>query len=219
MRTGRAELAGVRTALLFLMLATRVLGHPLDDAVVEVRLEPGRARLSLLLAYPLIASYDENGDRLLSSLEVEKHRAELTSLLGQHLGLAPGAELEVQAEEQAVALETHTRLLARVLWPHPLNAFQLDYSLWPPGAEGPKCFLVVQSSDRSVSAVLSQEHPKFLLPLTWRGRLQQRATPLVLTLGLGAALALLVLGRRSPRWALGSAVLLAAGAASWLVRP
>ncbi len=202
-----------------LMLVNRVLAHPLDDAVVEARLEPGRARLSLLLAYPLIASYDEDGDRLLSSLEVEKHRAELTSLLGQHLGLSAGAELEVQADEQAVALKTHTRLLATALWPQPLNVFQLDYSLWPPRADGPKCFLVVQSSGRSVSAVLSQEHPKFRLPLTWRGRLQQRGTPIVLTLGSVAALALLVLGRKSPRGALGGAFLLAAGAAYWLVRP
>lgn len=219
MRTRRAELARVRTALLILMLATRVLGHPLDDAVVEARLEPGRARLSMLLAYPLIANYDEDGDRLLSRQEVEKHRAELISLLGQHLGLAPGAELEVQADEQAVALQTHTRLLALALWPQPLNAFQLDYSLWPPRAEGPKCFLVVQSSDRSVSAVLSQEHPKFSLPLTWRGRMQQRATPIVLALALGATLTLVALGRKSPRAALGGAVLLAAGTAYWLVRP
>jgi hypothetical protein len=219
MRPRRAELAQVRTALLLFMLATRVLAHPLDDAVVEAHLEPGRARLSMLLAHPLIASYDENGDRLLSSLEVEKHRTELTSLLGKHLGLSPGAELEVQADEQAVALEAHTRLLALALWPQPLDAFELDYSLWPPRADGPKCFLVVQSSGRSISAVLSQEHPKFRLPLTWRGRLQQRATPIVLALGLGAALALLALGRKSPRGALGGAALLAAGAAYWLVRP
>ncbi len=215
----KPNLLFVRLVLLCLMATTRLMAHPMDDAVVEVRLEPAQARFSFLLAYPLVASFDDNGDRVLSGLEVEQHRAELARLLQEHLGLGPAGPLQVQAEDQAVALETHTRLRATADWPAGADTFTLVYSLWPPNADGPRCFLVVQQGERSLSVVLSQEEPRFSLPLTWQGRLRQRATPPVLGAGLVVGLGLLALGRRRLRWALIGGLGLAGLAAWWLVKP
>lgn len=218
-RASKPNFLFVRVALLCLMVTTRLLAHPMDDAVVEVRLEPPQARFSFLLAYPLVASFDDNGDRVLSGVEVEQHGAELARLLEEHLGLIPGGRLQVQAEEQAVALETHTRLRATADWSARADTFTLVYSLWPPNADGPRCFLVVQQGERSLSAVLSQEEPRFSLPLTWQGRLRQRATPPVMGAAVVVGLGLLALGQRRLRWSLVAGLGLAGLAAWWLVKP
>lgn len=165
----------MRSLLVLLVCFTMVLAHPLDDGSLEIQLSQSQARGSWTLHYPFLEKYDDDGDRVLSASEMEKHDAELRKLLSEGLTLSADGQsprYQMISVPDRAPLPTHARIDFTATWEAPVEDLTLRYHLWPENTVLPRCLLVLEHDQSSTSAVLTPEHPEFSLTAPWPERVK-----------------------------------------------
>ncbi len=146
--------------------------HWADQAVAEVVLTAGEARVSLTFPTGLAAFADSDKSGGLSSDEVAAHRPELERFFLDHLSVrgsdaptgaraVPGA-LRVAAAPAAAPARagtpgTHSALLLIYIWPQPVTALTIRYDLFLPDVPTASCLATIVQGSEVHSIVFTPE--------------------------------------------------------------
>jgi hydrogenase/urease accessory protein HupE len=148
------------------------LAHWADLAVGELQINPQDAVLNLTIPTGLVGSADDNHDQQLTAGEIDRHRVELTQLLGDRIQLsnqrgelgtwaikvAPRALVMPQANTSS-----HTSLQLDYRWNQPIEELTLRYRLFDPAATAARCLITAMHNGKTQSLVFTPTAPEFTL--------------------------------------------------------
>ncbi len=174
--TTRPPTRGGLLVLLVLIVAgagARPAGaHWADQAVAEVVLIGGEARVALTFPTGLAAFADSDNSGRLSRAEVAAHRPELERFFVSHLsvrgsdaptgGRAVPGVLRVSAAPAAAPAgagtpATHSALLLTYAWPQPVKALTIRYDLFLPDVPTASCLATIVQGGKVQSVVFTPE--------------------------------------------------------------
>jgi hydrogenase/urease accessory protein HupE len=153
-RFGRLSIALLLGLLLSLALAIPSQAHWADLAVADIQIRDRAVEISLTIPTGLVDRFDDDKNRQLSTLEINKHQGDLQVFFNQKIRLTSAGQLQSKLTVRSTLVknsqpnlianpDTHSNLLLQYLWVEPLIQLQMNYDLFLPGVNTARCLAQV----------------------------------------------------------------------------
>jgi nickel/cobalt transporter (NicO) family protein len=139
----------VTMLLVIIGFASPSQAHWADLAVAEINIGETQTAITLTLPTGLVALADENRDKQLTSVEVEKHQVELANFLRVRVRFTditkqnPTLQVTSTTPANLQPTSTHTTLQLNYTWQQPPKNLKIHYDLFVPDAPAAHCLATI----------------------------------------------------------------------------
>ena len=140
------------------------LAHWDDLTVADIIVADTDAQITLTLPTALLTFADDDGNKTLSRVEIEKHRPQLEQQLGNNIVLKNQTDvsgtltLTLAAAQQPENKITHSTFLLQYEWPQSLEKLTIQYNLFSPELDQAQALATITQGGRTRNVVFTPDN-------------------------------------------------------------